>query len=248
MSNLVVIGTVSAPVTSYKLHSHGQWELVYYTGGEGIFSVENKEYAFESGDLFLIPPGTLHADRSREGYTNLYAYILSTSLETNRIVKVRDTPARDIYNLLLMVQREYYGHQESHAKIISSLLDTILCFIDVVGCEKPKNRYVEDMKQLIIEKACDASFSVGDIYDRLHINQDYARRLFLRETGTTPVAYLKEQRVQQAKALLEDKQTPFNIKEVALQCGFSDPYYFSRLFKQETGLSPKQWRSSHTHS
>ena len=65
------------------------------------------------------------------------------------------------------------------------------------------------------------------------------RRLFQQCTGVPPGQYLLNLRINRAKRLLEE---PLTIAEVAYRAGFSDPYYFSRLFKQKTGVSPKKWR------
>jgi AraC-like DNA-binding protein len=53
---------------------------------------------------------------------------------------------------------------------------------------------------------------------------------------------LQRYRVNQAKSLLKDSQK--TIMEIALEVGFSDSGYFSRVFHRETGMSPEQFRRS----
>ena len=53
----------------------------------------------------------------------------------------------------------------------------------------------------------------------------------------------REARIKRACQLLQ--QTDKNIAEVAYACGFTDPKYFSRSFKQSTGLSPTEYREKH---
>jgi AraC-like DNA-binding protein len=65
------------------------------------------------------------------------------------------------------------------------------------------------------------------------------RRLFLQFTGLPPNQYLLNLRINRAKRLLEESLT---IEQVALRSGFTDPYYFSRVFKQKTGITPAKWR------
>ncbi len=65
-------------------------------------------------------------------------------------------------------------------------------------------------------------------------------RCFRKATGTTPISYLRQERISQAKRrLLESRDS---IKEIAEQAGYSDPFYFSRDFRQHTGMSPAQFR------
>ena len=65
-------------------------------------------------------------------------------------------------------------------------------------------------------------------------------RCFQKATGSTPLAFLKQERISQAKRrLLESNDS---IKEIAEQVGYSGQFYFSRDFKQHTGASPTQFR------
>jgi AraC-like DNA-binding protein len=67
------------------------------------------------------------------------------------------------------------------------------------------------------------------------------RRLWMARFGVTPGDYLAGVRVRHACALLAHTELP--IAEVAAQSGFTDPFYFSRHFSRETGLSPRHFRN-----
>jgi len=64
--------------------------------------------------------------------------------------------------------------------------------------------------------------------------------LFKRSTSHTPVEYLNNLRIQQACQLLD--LTTLKISEISEHLGFSDPFYFSRVFKKSIGQSPKEYR------
>lgn len=65
----------------------------------------------------------------------------------------------------------------------------------------------------------------------------------MRETmGCSPMAYVIDQRLAQAAAML--RQTPRPIKQVASAVGYDDEYYFSRLFKRHMGVSPTAYRQA----
>lgn len=76
----------------------------------------------------------------------------------------------------------------------------------------------------------------------INISEDYLTFCFRQELGTTPIKYLQRYRVNQAKSLLKNSQK--TIMEIALDVGFSDSGYFSRIFHRETGMSPEQFRRS----
>jgi YesN/AraC family two-component response regulator len=82
--------------------------------------------------------------------------------------------------------------------------------------------------------------SRADLARHVALSQDYLTACFRRELGVTPVAYLNRYRVHQARRLLVD--TDKSITEIALEVGFSDSGYFSRVFRREVGLSPEAYR------
>ena len=66
------------------------------------------------------------------------------------------------------------------------------------------------------------------------------KRRFTRATGHSPIAYVQQLRVQEAKLQLERSAMP--IDEIAWRVGYEDPAFFRRLFKRITGLSPGAYR------
>jgi AraC-like DNA-binding protein len=86
------------------------------------------------------------------------------------------------------------------------------------------------------------TLSRRDIAQHIGITEDHLTFCFRQELGTTPIMYLQRYRINQAKHLLkESRQT---ITEIALNVGFSDSGYFSRIFHRETGMSPESFRRS----
>jgi AraC-like DNA-binding protein len=65
-------------------------------------------------------------------------------------------------------------------------------------------------------------------------------RVFKATFGTSPIDWLRRERISQAKRRLAE--TTAAIKEVAEQVGYGDRYFFSKDFRQHTGLSPRQFR------
>jgi AraC-like DNA-binding protein len=66
-------------------------------------------------------------------------------------------------------------------------------------------------------------------------------RTFKRSMGTSPIDWLRRERINQAKRRLIDTDEP--VKEIARQCGYRDPYFFSKDFKKLTSLPPTLYRA-----
>ncbi|MBN1976645.1 MAG: helix-turn-helix domain-containing protein [Anaerolineae bacterium] len=79
-----------------------------------------------------------------------------------------------------------------------------------------------------------------EIAKAIGVSENYLTHVFGRELGLSPWQYLNRYRIKQAQELL--RRTNDSITAVALQVGFNDPAYFSRVFRKQVGLSPSTYR------
>ena len=84
--------------------------------------------------------------------------------------------------------------------------------------------------------------TLNDLAGPLGMSISYYRRIFRQLLGNSPIDCLLDYRLLQAEKRLADSDDP--IARVALESGFNDPNYFSRLFTRRKGMSPRQWRQS----
>lgn len=99
----------------------------------------------------------------------------------------------------------------------------------------------------IIQKACQyiqdnlsKDISLEEIAKQVEISPFYFSKLFKEEIGENFIDYITLNRLQQAKKMLQDRS--LSIKEISVDCGYSDPNYFSKLFKRIVGLTPTEFR------
>ncbi|SDC41479.1 two component transcriptional regulator, AraC family [Pelagirhabdus alkalitolerans] len=78
--------------------------------------------------------------------------------------------------------------------------------------------------------------------DQAGLSMYYVSKLFKERFGKSFIQYVTERRITEAKDLLS--HTKQSLKEIALDLGYKDPNYFSRVFKKETGMSPSEYRES----
>ena len=84
--------------------------------------------------------------------------------------------------------------------------------------------------------------TVGELAALCGLSQSRFMYLFKERFGMAPMEYQKALRLSNAKALLTATQLPIN--EISALVGYPDPLYFSRIFRQATSLSPRQYRSN----
>lgn len=91
----------------------------------------------------------------------------------------------------------------------------------------------------IEEHFTDPSLSVEKAAAESHISEVYFRKLFKETMGLSPMQYIIGKRIAYAIALMESHC--LSVRQVAEQAGFSDPKYFSTVFRKQTGCSPRQY-------
>ncbi len=84
--------------------------------------------------------------------------------------------------------------------------------------------------------------SLDDVARTVYLSRSYLSCIFKEETGQSLFSYINKVRVEKSKLYLLDNAVP--LVDVAALCGFEDQSYFTKVFKKETGLSPKKYRDS----
>ena len=100
-------------------------------------------------------------------------------------------------------------------------------------------RCVEQMKLFYFQK-----HTVPSLARLAGLSPTHFSRVFKTSFGTSPIDWLRRERISQAKRRLAD--TSDDIKEIAEQVGYSDRYFFSKDFKKHTGFTPSQFRARET--
>ena len=79
-----------------------------------------------------------------------------------------------------------------------------------------------------------------DLSKRVYLNTDYISRIFKKEVGISISSYVMKKRVEEAKKMLA--QSNFPINTVSIYVGYSNFSYFTKMFKENTGYSPLEYR------
>jgi AraC-like DNA-binding protein len=174
--------------------------------------------------------------------------------ETNEALHVSPREEKIMWSLFHKMEKEYHDNPDEFSKsIILSHLDSILKyaqrfykrqFIDrkplsgmtVTKFNECLNGYYE--KGEAGEKGLP---NVNYMASQLHLSPKYLSDLLKQETGKTALELIHLYMISEAKNLLVVDN--LSIAEIAYKLGFENPPYFSRLFKKEVGMSPKEYKS-----
>jgi AraC-like DNA-binding protein len=118
----------------------------------------------------------------------------------------------------------------------------------VPACDGSADVLLEMMRKHVREHLADPNLHVEELARRHHVSVSHLYTLFER-IGTTPAAYLREQRLLAARVMLSDpRRARLATTDIAAAAGFVDRRTFERAFRRQYGMTPGNWRREHHHS
>ena len=151
---------------------------------------------------------------------------------------VGNTSAGNIRQQKLLEQIMNSKTREELSEICGMILDVLKKGSDQVDSD---NLIVKRAKSMIHE-FYHTGITLDEIATRLNITPEYLGTQFHKDTGTTFSAYIKNYRISKAKELLVG--TSLKLYEIADRVGYSDPKYFSKVFREMTGQLPAEYRKT----
>lgn len=130
---------------------------------------------------------------------------------------------------------------DSIESLVNILYDFLLLLLKNFTVEKMSNSLKMVQKaQTYIDENFKHQIRLEDVANAVNLNTTYLCGLFKSEAGITFSEYLTNKRMDEAKKLLRDSS--LNIITIAMECGYSDVKYFSKLFIKTVGIRPTEYR------
>ena len=140
-------------------------------------------------------------------------------------------------NEMLKLIKQFRTH-EQYIEYIKYLSD----FVHKTSAAEFEYLTVISKAKKYIKKCYSEDISLETVAAYVNLNPTYFSRIFSRQTGQTFIDYLTDVRIEVAKNLL--KNTDMRVQEISEEIGYNNAYYFSRLFKKHTNITPLDFRSS----
>lgn len=241
--NVKLVGIAPYYMKSNDNHSHDSWEVVLNLEGYGKTIVNGVEYDFYPGFICCIPPNTAHSKYSESDFKDIFIQVDSVPLYSeNEIALFKDDEDKSIETLMHLALKIFHKKDKNYLTIADSINASIHQLLLSWRNEKPKNESVELFKNELIKNFTNPEFKISEAQQVTNYCSDHFRRCFKADTGETPTSYLANLRIEYAKnLLLQMNVTKMSISEIALNSGFYDSHYFSRVFKNVVGKTPQNY-------
>lgn len=241
---------------NFKMHTHENFELYYFFGGNGCFKVEGNPYHLESGDVLIISPKESHYIDIESGtpYTRLAVHFDKKLFEAIDINGKLTAPFLEHeighFNRYKNADFEtndymHYIHnlikpaEDRRLQIVSNLLP-LLNEISIAYKTKKDDSQNNSLDYQIIRYINYNLFNqitLDSLCKEFYISKPQLCRIFKAATGSTVWDYITVKRLVAARTLIEDGQSPTTA---ATECGFNDYSAFYRAYKKKYGTSPSE--------
>ena len=241
MNTLVYAGCAN-PADGKAPHTHNGYEIICFSQ-YGEVECGGRIYAFSEGDAAVIPPLTAHNTRYAEG--SLRVILEQTLLPVRTIKAIKASCSEGLFDAVKRASAYFNGDFAEKGVLLAAYGNLIAAFVSAYSGGKEHSPVVKVLMENIDLNFGDQTFSLENAIRALPLNYDYIRKMFLRETGGAPREYLEKKRMERARDIIlsgaTNRYSEYTISQIAEACGFSEPLYFSKVFKKYYGVSPSRF-------
>lgn len=247
------------PNETYGPHNHLRIEINYVKKGSCFIHKKGESIAFHEGETMILSPNVRHLFKAGpNGCTLMQLEFLpeiftrftmdnrsddfrSVSLfsEQNWLIKIVNNLGimRSVQRIVNELERRSPYYQHLVLMYYAELLILINRYVDETFLPAGAN---ESLRKSVayFRQHFQSAISIADVARHCGISERYLRSLFAQYMQLSPLEYLNQLRINKSVELL--RNTELSIKEISYQCGFQSPQYFSRVFKQQIGKTPRE--------
>jgi AraC-like DNA-binding protein len=239
---------------------HATPELFIQTGGGAEFECPGESFRLRAGEICVMPSGVPHAERPVDVRTPYGIVVCMHARDGFIIQRAAATPLREIVPVAtehLSSPRGRAGfryldemssgsvperyRRDFQQSLLEAFLITLLSELNRPSAAgSSRSPLVAEAEKLARTLLPDPELSVARLARALGCSADYLSRRFHEERDITLTGWITRERMELARDLLADPQR--NVAEIGWACGFNAPSYFIRVFRQQTGITPRAYR------
>ena len=247
------------PMFDPAKHYHNYFEICYVLENKCFLKLEDVLYELTEGEFCIVPPGTRHCEmleKKGKGYKTVWFNFPGASLTSHIAINKNvsnfytddyidiELPPAFLHIVPYIYDRFKSGKNEWILIAKGGMLGLFASVLDLLSVRKEPgmswNQRLFSKAAQYIEKNYIMEITLEEIARHMGFSPNYFSSLFKKTAGISIFDYLNKVRVEKAKKLLLSPS--YKIKEVSDLVGYSNPYYFSQVFKKLTKTSPEEFR------
>lgn len=222
-------------------YSRGDFEIVCFKDA-GFLTANGEKCAVTEGGIAVIPPLIKH----RIACGNAVRAILNKALlPVKSVLLIGADNAEEIRYGVMRAQLLFAENAARNEGLLSAYGNLIAALVAAYASADGYSPVVRSVLDDLEKHIGNSAYSLENFIRSLPLNYDYVRKLFKKEVGATPHEYLTHRRMQRAKTILlsgvTNRYSNYSVTQIAEACGYLEPLYFSRVFKQYYGVAPSHY-------
>ncbi len=214
------------------------------TKGSGMLKTDTGSFELSAGSIFFAFPGCFYEIEANDEFQYMYISFTGECVQT-MLEKLGISSKKPVFydfdNITEFWLKAIRRVNPTNANILpESVLLYTLSFISDGENQTFSQKNTENFTSTIVEYInlhyTDADISLKQIAGIFSYSQKYVSFLFKKITNVGFNDYVNHLRIQHALSLIDDSMT--SITQISELCGYSDPLYFSKVFKKKLGVSP----------
>lgn len=216
-------------IKEFPLHKHETAEVMLYLRGEGNLVTERGNVPFSAGTAIVVPAGIKHGSKSVGGFENVCVYV-PVKCRLNSFAA-----SEELKRLVLLTRDLYFGGKTRAAEFVAEAV------VELAVSPSAEEDETEKIRRAIGEKFTDPDFALTSEIAKMGYSVDRFRVIYRNRYGETPAKTLAKTRLSYARKLFDCYGEAISVSECAYRCGFGDALYFSKKFRTEFGVSPREY-------
>ena len=213
--------------------------------GESLFFSDGRTLRAGKGDILYIPRGSSYRQET-PGEEVIAVHLETYSAMPDRIAVFSPEDPQLVCALFEKCHRAFIDAEKNGGCLCMAAVYEILAHTRLFANDSSGQPAYDRAAQYLEAHLYDTGFSIENMCREADISRPYFTRLFKERTGTTPLAYVNEKRIDKAGHLLETGS--YTNEEIASLCGFSDVKYFYVVFKKITGQTTRGYVQKNARS
>lgn len=248
------------------VHWHPEQEILYVQEGAIEVTVGKSAILVRAGQVCFVPPHAIHCVQLAQESTAYHAFVFDYEVLRlpekhffqKEVIQPLEKGKRTLPLLLTKDAPEYaaaicqldvlclHSTEDASAKhrTFQALLQLYSLLVpqmkDTAGRTDQANHQAVKQCMDYMQNHCAEKLTLEQLAALVHLHPNYICKLFREYTGQTAFQYLHQLRIDKAAQLLTGEG--YTVSQAAEACGFESLSFFSRKFKELTGLTPQAYR------
>lgn len=237
---IVSVGNITWGKQSLRVKKRPYCALSFRVKGDGVITTESQQVRLSEGDVLFLPQDI---DYSAD-YTEGEILVIHFECKNRSFDSIENYTLPDPKAVLPLFRR---AHSAWQSKRVGYKLEITALIYEILLSVR-RQAFSEETEVSAFTKAIgilkreykDPELRISDVCQRAGISDSYFRRMTKKLYGMYPVRYLTELRLSCAENILHHPSV--SVEQAALESGFADAKYFSRVVKKLRGCSPSELR------